>query len=187
VGSPRDVARHASKERAKPAPRREWTVAGAVVEHEGGLLLVCNRRRDGSCDWSTPGGVIDPTDATVIDGLEREVLEETGLRVSQWEGPLYRVTAVALDLGWTMHCEVHRAVAFEGELAVDDPDGIVIDAQFVEAGDLEARLSGCFQWVREPLTSWLGGRWAGPEARGFHYEVMGTTLGTLEVVRATKP
>jgi 8-oxo-dGTP pyrophosphatase MutT (NUDIX family) len=160
-------------------------VAGAVLEHEGKLLLVCNRRRDGSLDWSTPGGVIDATDATVVDGLTREVCEETGLRVSKWEGPLYRVTAVALDLGWIMHCEVHRAVAFEGDLAVDDPDGIVIDAQFVEAGELDARLSRCFRWVREPLTTWLDGRWGEPDARGFHYEVTGTTLGTLEVVRAS--
>ena len=46
-------------------PTHEWTVAGAVLEHGDGLLLVCNQRRNGSLDWSTPGGVIDATDASV--------------------------------------------------------------------------------------------------------------------------
>src|SRR5205823_11367271 len=38
---------------------REWLVAGGLVENHDGLLLVQNRRRDGSLDWSPPGGVID--------------------------------------------------------------------------------------------------------------------------------
>ena len=38
---------------------REWLVAGGLVESHDGLLLVQNRRRDGSLDWSPPGGVID--------------------------------------------------------------------------------------------------------------------------------
>ena len=99
------------------APAHEWTVAGAVLEHDDELLLVCNQRRNGSLDWSTPGGVIDATDATVLAGLTREVEEETGLVVREWEGPLYEVTAVAVDLGWVMRCEVHRAVVVRGRAA----------------------------------------------------------------------
>ena len=168
-------------------PVHEWTVAGAVLELDGELLLVCNRRRNGSLDWSTPGGVIDATDDSVLDGLAREVEEETGLVVTQWaEGPLYEVTAVALDLNWVMRCEVHRAVAFEGELRVDDPDGIVVEAAFVPADQIEARLGECFHWVREPLAAWVMERWEGSQRRGFRYEVKGTTLDSLEVVRADR-
>ena len=47
------------------------TVAGAVIERDGGLLLVKNRRRNGAHDWSTPGGVVDPTDASILHGLAR--------------------------------------------------------------------------------------------------------------------
>lgn len=166
-------------------PAHEWTVAGAVLEHGDELLLVCNRRRNGSLDWSTPGGVIDATDRSVLDGLAREVEEETGLVVREWaDGPLYEVTAVALDLDWVMRCEVHRAVAFEGDLRVDDPDGIVVDAAFVPVADVEARLGECFHWVREPLAAWLLERWEPPTRRGFRYDVRGTTLDSLEVVRA---
>lgn len=168
-------------------PTHEWTVAGAVVEQADSLLLVNNRRRNGSCDWSTPGGVIDPTDETLVAGLAREVEEETGLRVIGWEGPLYSVTAVAVDLGWTMRCEVHRALTFEGTLVVDDPDGIVFDAAFVPPADVADRLAQCFPWVREPLTAWLAQRWSPADARTFHYDVRGRSLDTLEVVRVSAP
>src|SRR3989454_974985 len=66
---------------------REWLVAGALVESDGRLLFVRNQRRGGSEDWSTPGGVIDADDGSLLDGLTREVEEETGLRVTRWEGP----------------------------------------------------------------------------------------------------
>lgn len=166
------------------APVHEWTVAGAVLEQADRLLLVCNRRRDGSLDWSTPGGVIDPADAGIVEGLAREVEEETGLVVSAWEGPLYEVTAVAVDLGWVMRCEVHRALGFAGSLCVDDPDGIVVDATFVPPGRLDEHLADCFRWVREPLTEWLAQRWSAHEPRDFRYDVRGRTLDTFEVVRA---
>lgn len=169
------------------APTREWTVAGAVLEQGDDLLLVCNQRRNGSLDWSTPGGVIDATDENVLAGLTREVEEETGLVVREWEGPLYEVTAVALDLGWVMRCEVHRALSFVGELRVDDPDGIVVDAAFVPAAEVLGRLDECFHWVREPLSEWLLERWEPTARRGFHYDVRGSSLDTLEVVRAQDP
>ena len=111
-------------------PSSEFTVAGALLESAEGLLLVRNQRRSGRTDWSTPGGVIDPTDASLRAGLAREVLEETGLRVTEWEGPLYEVRAIAHELGWVMRCEVHRALAYEGDVVVDDPDGIVVEATF---------------------------------------------------------
>ena len=79
-----------------------------------------------------------------------------------WEGPLYEVHAVAVDLGWRMHCEVHRAVEFDGELVVDDPDGIVVDAAFLPVDTCTDRLAACFHWVREPLVDWLRQRW-GPD------------------------
>lgn len=162
------------------------TVAGAVIERDGSLLLVKNRRRNGAHDWSTPGGVVDATDTSIVAGLAREVEEETGLTVCAWDGPLYSVTAVALDMGWELQCEVHRAVAFEGELRVDDPDGIVVDASFVPAAAVAAHLDECFRWVRDPLAAWLADRWAAATGRNFRYEVRGTSLASFEVVSAVE-
>jgi len=161
----------------------EWTVAGGLLETPAGVLLVRNVRRGGAEDWSTPGGVIDAEDADLLAGLTREVEEETGLRVREWSGPLYEVRAHAPDMGWRMRCEVHLAVAFEGDVRVDDPDGIVVEAVFVPAAECEERLASCAPWVREPLAAWLRDRWAPGTGVGFAYDVFGTTRDEMRVVR----
>lgn len=162
---------------------KEFLVAGAVVEHDSRLLLVRNRRRGGFVDWSTPGGVIDAADASPRAGLTREVEEETGLRVLEWEGPLYDVVAVATDMGWTMRCEVYRALSFEGTIRVDDPDGIVEEAVFLSAEDAARRLAESLAWVREPLAEWLAERWEGAARRAYHYELRGREWHDFEVLR----
>jgi 8-oxo-dGTP diphosphatase len=160
----------------------EWTVAGALVEGPAGVLLVRNVRRGGYEDWSTPGGVID-TGESVIDGLTREVEEETGLRVTAWRGPVYEVVAHAPDMRWRMRCEVHVAVAFEGDVVVADPDGIVVEAAFVPPGECGPRVADCPAWVSEPLTAYLTERWDPGDPRSFRYDVFGTDRRALRVVR----
>ena len=165
---------------------REWQVAGALVESDGRLLFVRNQRRGGSEDWSTPGGVIDADDGSLLDGLTREVEEETGLRVTRWEGPLYEVEAVAPDLGWVMRCEVHRAVDFEGEVQVADPDGIVVEAAFVAAADAPSMIERCHPWVGEPIAEWLAEQWGPENVRRYCYEVRGTARAEFEVTRTDR-
>ncbi|MEX2254767.1 MAG: NUDIX hydrolase [Acidimicrobiia bacterium] len=164
---------------------REWLVAGALVEAPDGVLLVRNRRRGGWTDWSTPGGVIDAEDPTLLAGLTREVEEETGLVVTRWEGPIYEVHAVAADLGWSLRAEVHRALDYEGELRVDDPDGIVVEAAFLPPDECTLRLTAeGAPWVHEPLTEWLAERWGPDEPRGYRFDVRGTSRDALDVRRA---
>lgn len=147
------------------------------------LLLVGNQRRNGSVDWTPPGGVIEVHDGEqLLDGLTREVEEETGLRVTEWAGPLYSVVAEAPGLGWRLHAEVHLAVAWEGELNVEnDPDGIVIDARFVDAVGCADLLGGCHPWVREPLSAWLEERWE--DQHSFGYRVDGADVASVVVTR----
>lgn len=145
-----------------------------------GLLLVANQRRNGSVDWSTPGGVIDDGES-LLEGLTREVAEETGLVVSSWDGPVYEVEAVAEGLGWHLRVEAHVATAYEGTLRIDDPDGIVIDARFVPWVDCAARLANAPRWVQEPLLGWATDRWL--DRRHFGYRIDGAVLRDIEVVR----
>ena len=163
-------------------------VAGGLVENAtGAILLVQNRRRNGSLDWTPPGGVIEVgAGETVRDGLTREVAEETGIVVEGWDGPLYQVETVAEGLGWRLRAEVYRATAFHGLITTGDPDGIVVDACFVHPDACGDHLAQSQQWVREPLSAWLLERWVpavGEELRSFRYRVDGDGPGPTSVVR----
>jgi len=163
---------------------RAWVVAAGLIEGPGGLVLVQNRRRDGSLDWSPPGGVIEVHDGeSVAEGLTREVREETGLVVDDWDGPVYDVEVVAEGLGWTLRAETFVARSWSGQLAVDDPDGIVVDARFVVAESWLAHLAGAHPWVREPIEAWLAGRAPGEMAlTSYRYRVDGLP-GAVEIIR----
>jgi 8-oxo-dGTP diphosphatase len=164
---------------------RDWTVAGGLIESAEGLLLVCNRRRNGSFDWSPPGGVIEVADGeSLLDGLTREVEEETGIQVTKWAGPVYEVRADAADLGWRLQAEVHVAVEYEGEVRVDDPDGIVVEAQYFALDECASQLAHCHPWVREPLAEWLGARWSHLDPPPpYGYRVDGSDIASLIVTR----
>ena len=147
----------------EPRVLREWLLAGGVlIDERGHVLLVENRRRSGERDWSTPGGVIDPGEQ-LIEGLTREVVEETGLVVAEWSGPLYRIEVTAPGLGFHLLVEAHLALGYEGELEIDDPDGIVVGAEFVDRRVARTRLVSAPPWVSEPLLDHLE---LGPGDRG---------------------
>jgi 8-oxo-dGTP diphosphatase len=161
----------------------ELTVVAGIIEGADGLLLVKNRRRQGTHDWTTPGGVLDATDVSLVAGLTREVAEETGLVVRLWDGPLYEVEAHHPVLGWTLRAIVFRALAYDGELRIDDPDGIVVDAVFVAAEACADLLAACHTWVGEPLAEWLAERWGAEAPRAFAYTLEGADLATIRAVR----
>lgn len=161
---------------------REWLVASGIIEGPEGLLLVQNRRRDGRVDWTTPGGVIETAAGeSVRDGLTREVREETGIEVTEWDGPVYEVETIAAGLGWHLRVEVHRAVEWRGDISLDDPDGIVVDARFVALEGCATQLEGCARWVREPIEEWLAERWS--DRRAYGYRLEGADRDSMVVTR----
>lgn len=133
---------------------RHWRVAGGVVRADDEVLLVKNLRRGGDTDWSTPGGVVDPGE-TSVEALTREVQEETGLVVDGWHGPLYRVEVVAPDAGFRLEVEAHLALKVDGSILIDDPDGIVVAADYVTLAVAADYLSTTQPWVAEPLLAHL--------------------------------
>ena len=159
---------------------RLWSVAGGLLADDRDLLLVANRRRDGSVDWSTPGGVVDEGE-TSVGALSREVREETGLVVVEWARLCWTTEVDFVDLEMRLTAEVHLAAGFEGELMVDDPDGIVIAAEFVSPSIAAVHLESSLPWVAEPTLEWLERPWAQP--RQFSYRATGRDIRALETER----
>ena len=143
---------------------RQWLVGGGLILGDDGLLLVRNRRRNGSHDWSPPGGVIDEGE-TLLDGLTREVAEETGLVVTAGRARSTRSRSRRPGLGWRLRVEAHLAVDYEGDCASTTPTASSSTPRFVDPGACAGHLDGGHPWVREPLAAWLAERWDGAAAR----------------------
>jgi ADP-ribose pyrophosphatase len=61
-------------------PDRPIVAVGAVIIHEGQALIVQRAFEPRKGEWTVPGGVLELGE-TLRSGIEREVLEETGLTV----------------------------------------------------------------------------------------------------------
>jgi 8-oxo-dGTP diphosphatase len=63
-------------------PDRPYLGVGAVIfDEQRRVLLVLRGGIPMKGEWSLPGGVLE-TGETIIEGMEREIFEETGLRVA---------------------------------------------------------------------------------------------------------
>lgn len=153
--------------------RQDYKVASGLIFDDQKILLVQNRRRNGSLDWSTPGGVVDDGEQ-VLEALGREVVEETALSVAGWSPMLYSVDVDFVGRELTLHAEIYRAAGFAGRLHVDDPDEVVVAGKWATMPEAIDLLEQSPQWVAEPLRHAL----VTPdvdEPHAWHYEV--TNLG----------
>ncbi len=135
---------------------RSFRVGGGLIVIDNQLLLTANRRRQGTLEWTPPGGVIDDGE-TVTSGISREVLEETGLHVPAWDLCHYTVEVDAPEMGWHMTVESWLATTAHGRISLNDPDGIVEQALFVDVDDVEPLLADSPLWVKLPVMAWLAG------------------------------
>jgi 8-oxo-dGTP diphosphatase len=133
---------------------RSFQVGGGLIVIDNQLLLAANRRRQGTLEWTPPGGVIDHGES-IPTGISREVREETGLRVAEWSECHYTVSVQAADMGWHMNVESWFSSVAHGEIELNDPDGIVEQAVFVDLDDVEKLLVDSPMWVRVPVMAWI--------------------------------
>lgn len=92
-------------------PVHSVSVAGVVVNPRGEVLLI---QRQDNQRWEPPGGVLE-LDETFEAGLQREVVEETGLRVA-----IDRLTGVYKNMPRGIVALVYRCRPLTTELATSD-------------------------------------------------------------------
>lgn len=87
-------------------PKHSVSVAGIVVRDDGRVLVI---KRDDNGHWEAPGGVLE-LDESFEAGVQREVLEETGLEVT-----IERLTGVYKNLTHGIVALVYRCRPAGGE------------------------------------------------------------------------
>lgn len=139
--------------------RREFVVAAAILlDARGRVLLVGNDWQGfGNVRYTLPGGVVERGEST-LDALVREVMEETGLKITRVD-----------HLAYAVHVEDvrrnDRAVSFafvaeyDGLLNPRDPDGFIVEARFVPVEEVEELIP--IPPLREPLAAYLRDRTRG--------------------------
>ena len=139
-----------------------------------------HRGKKGGIDWTPPGGVIDEGESAV-EALEREVYEETGLSASTWSELVYGVSVNFLKQNMDLQVEVFEAIDWTGSLVINDPDGIVEEAEFLSEKACESRLKNSPVWVREPVLAYIKGEI--PSEKSFSYTAISDKTGNLIVER----
>ncbi len=129
-------------------------IVSALLRRDGRILLV---REQGPDDaeptWMLPGGRVEAGES-VLEAVRRELLEETGLRLTGEPRLAFAAHVIGADDGYialTFACDA------EGELRPADPDGLVLEAAWVERGDALARLDLVPWYEAGPLRRHLDG------------------------------
>ncbi len=94
-----------------PTARHSVSVAGVITDDDGRALLI--RRRD-TLHWEPPGGVLE-LDEAIEAGLQREVREETGLKVAP-----VALTGVYKNMARGIVALVFRCKVISGHLTLND-------------------------------------------------------------------
>lgn len=127
-------------------------VVVALVRRGDRVLLVEEiGPEDPEPTWMLPGGVMEAGES-VLDALERELREETGLRLDGTPTLAFATHAVQAD---GSHLALTFACAADGDLLPDDPDGYVLSAEWVDTADALARLERIPWYDAGPLRRWL--------------------------------
>ncbi len=119
-------------------PAASHLIVSALVRRDEKILLVEEQGLDDPApSWMLPGGKVE-ADESVLAALERELAEETGLRLigaGQIAFAVEIVSAEGVYTAFTFDCHA------QGSLAPADPDGLVRHAAWVPVDTALERLA----------------------------------------------
>ncbi len=131
-------------------------VVAGVIRREQRILSVRQQSPDDlEPGWSIPGGVVKPGEL-VDQALEREVFEETGVRITDPGPLLYALHQDDQAEGVQVVTFVFEGRSWSGELRVRDPDSLILEAAFLHVDELAARMARTTSpSMHEPLIAHL--------------------------------
>jgi 8-oxo-dGTP diphosphatase len=121
-------------------------IAAAVVRFGDELLMVRQAGPGEEPFWTIPGGKVEPGEF-VTEAVVREVKEETGITVFDPGELAFTVQVDERRDGWFANVWTYDVAAWEGDLAVADPDRFVLEAAWVPLGEACRRLD-LLSWDR---------------------------------------
>ena len=127
---------------SNPSNQRPIIAAGAVIRNAAGDVLLVRRGRPPRLnEWSIPGGKVEWSEPVLV-ALEREIMEETGLKVTL--GPLLDVVDALIqdEVGALTHHYVLLDYAAEHRSGVARAGDDVVEVRWVA----EAALDGYAMW-----------------------------------------
>ena len=118
------------------------TSAYGVIKNEKGILLVRDRTSSDK-KWDLPGGGIDPGER-LLDGLKREIKEETGLDVIDRPTKICKFTEYFYDIdsgqGWESTRHFYE-VSHKGNPIMGGNYEDIVDARYFKLPLPEGRVS----------------------------------------------
>ena len=135
---------------------RHYLIAVALIRRQSNLLLV---RQQGPQDlapyWALPGGQVEEGEY-LIQGLVREVQEETGLVIEELGEMAYTTRLDNRVNGYQSTTRAFEVTAWRGEPAPADPDGLVDAVAFFPLAEAVAHLRQIpYPAMREPAIAYL--------------------------------
>lgn len=141
-----------------------FSVAALIWAHglgapDSDLLLVQQQGpHDRAPYWALPGGSVE-TGELLLDGLFREVYEETGVQIRQLGELAYTARLDNAAHGYQSHTRVFAVQEWEGRVLPADPDQLILDVAFFPLTAALERLADIpWRIMREPLLAYLKGR-----------------------------
>jgi 8-oxo-dGTP diphosphatase len=127
----------------------DFQIVTAIVRRDDQLLMVEQAGPGEEAYWTVPGGAAEPGEF-VTDALARELREETGLTLLDPGALAFTAQVDDRRDGWFATVWTWEVARWEGEMAANDPDGLVLGAGWIQ---LEAAIERLERISWQPLTA----------------------------------
>ena len=138
-------------------------IVGGIVEKEGKILMVQEKKKFCYGKWNIPAGHLDPNE-TIIEGAIREIREETGCEV--------KATGVAVVANKVMPDDVLVEIIFSTKLVNEDikinPDEI-LDVKWIDKEDILNNMDEELRditFIKKPIMNIIDGKVASLDVIG---------------------